>query len=648
MGRQGDTELGQIATDLSIRVRSFTRGYTSGLLLSLAFSAVVIFALGVTVERQLLELERVSVAVALGDAMRATFEIAHAGPADGLTAQQARLDAAADVLAVQGDPGYAALATEIRTLAAADTPAAETVLHTRILSLAADPLVTGTAPNGGVWSGAHLLGGFWKAALFGVLCLGLLLVGRLLRDFHTPLTEALVRWKDGFLHADQQAQRAMNFDHMTGLPTRRFLVEHLEHCRATAGQTDEPVAVLYFDFLRFRAINNEFGHEIADRLLLRLSQILNLASGTHDLVARVGGDEFAVSTFGHADHAVEVARDFAALIEAPVDIEGTRVRINCAVGVAIDDGTASASDLLTNASIALAAAKRNPDGGVELYSEELRDRTIDRQTLERELQRAVSNSEIEPFYQPQVDAKTGRVVGFEALARWRHPDRGLLRPVEFIKTAEDCGLIPGISRAMVRKSLMTLTHWLKLGLDVPKVSLNFTAQELRDPDFVDTMLFDVDRVGLKPHNICVELLEAAMIDSAEDPVVQTLARLSAAGFQVELDDFGTGHASLSNLRNIRVNGMKIDRSFVRQMHENEDQQKLTHAMLALAGSLKIASLAEGVETEAEREMLIAMGCERLQGFAIAKPMSAEDATAWLRNYQRSPASDLPAASLRAG
>lgn len=656
MAIREDNELGKIAHDLAERVRWFTRAYTAALLGMLAAATCVVITLGFVVERQGAALRAVHLSKAVHGIVLATHGFEHDREAEQVDILRDRLLRAAEGIdtARFGSPDTQADLGELtllaRKLAAAPSPIARTDLRERILEIAephdVDTLTgVGSAPN--MDPSQFGLGG-WRFPLAALLPLGLFVIGALIRRVHTPLTETLTLWKDEFVQAGNQVERALMFDQMTGLPTRRNLMILLADARESQGPDDEPLALIHFDLVKFREVNDSIGHEAADRVVLRVAQLLNLATAKSDLVARIAGDEFVVVTHGDEEHVLGVADDLVALIETPIEVDDQRAILKCNVGIAFDSQTETVESLIANAELALWSCKVGGTRKPVIYTADLRENRTDRREIEHALKVALANDEIEPFFQPQVDARSGRVVGFEALARWRHREQGILSPQHFLGIAEEAGLIRDLSRVMVRKSLDTLAFWNRLGLDVPQVSLNFTAGELRDPGFVEMLLFDTDKAGLRPENICVELLESAMIDDEDDPVISTLSRLTDVGFLVELDDFGTSHASISNLRRFQVSGMKIDRSFVQRMTENEDQQKLTHAMLSLAGSLQIGSLAEGVESEAERDMLIAMGCERLQGFGIAKPMSRDDATAWLRNYQRGSARGFGAKQAETG
>ncbi|MCL5777932.1 bifunctional diguanylate cyclase/phosphodiesterase [Limibaculum sp. FT325] len=424
------------------------------------------------------------------------------------------------------------------------------------------------------------------------------------------------------------------YDPVTGLPTRRKLAEHVAGLRRRSETAAQPLALLHLDLDGFRTVNETYGRDVADRFLGHVAETLRGACGAGDMAVRSGADDFMLLIIGRSDveEVLELAQSVQALIAARTAIEGHVLRVTASVGVAVEAPEAPVTELMTKAERALGEASRLGRGRLSLYTTDLGDRLRRRRETAEELRQALARDQIEPFFQPQIDAATGEITGFEALVRWRHPERGVLAPWQFLEIAAEAGLGAQIGAVMRAKSFRQLARWKARALGVPRIGLNFTAAELRVEGFVDTLQFDADRAGIAPGEVSVELLESAMIESQDDPVIGVLAQLSAAGFRVELDDFGTGHASISNLHRIHVDGIKIDRSFVMKLHERPEQQKLTGAMLSLAAALGIDSIAEGVETGAERELLTAMGCGKLQGYAIGRPMAGEEATLWIEHH----------------
>jgi EAL domain-containing protein (putative c-di-GMP-specific phosphodiesterase class I) len=266
---------------------------------------------------------------------------------------------------------------------------------------------------------------------------------------------------------------------------------------------------------------------------------------------------------------------------------------------------------------------------VRYFRESLRTEAEQREILFAELLGGLERGELVPFFQPQIDIASGAFTGFEALVRWMHPRRGLLPPAAFLDFAEAADLTERIGEVVLDRSLQALMAWDAAGFHVPKVGVNFALAQLRDPRLIEKIKWEVERQDIDPGRLAIEVLETVLIKSDTDLVVRNLRGLASAGFEIELDDFGTGHASIQNLRRFMVNRIKIDRSFIFGIEASEEQQTLTASMIAMARALGIHTLAEGVETAEARAVLRDLGCDQLQGYLIAKPMSFDDTFGWL-------------------
>jgi len=422
-------------------------------------------------------------------------------------------------------------------------------------------------------------------------------------------------------------RRALH-DGLTGLANRRHLVEQL-----TDKDAEMPLAVLHLDLENFRALNASFGRETGDRVLCYVADTLDGLAIMGETVARMEADAFVLATprRAHPSQLQELAVEVMRTLERRVTIDGHDLALGAVIGIAARGAGEDAIErLLVNAEIACDRARR--EGGSVYFSAEMSARLAARRQTAQELAQALMRDRIEPYFQPQIEVATGRVVGFEALARWRQPDGSVLSPYFFMDIAQDARLSQRITAAMLAHSLPALVAWRRAGLDIPRIGLNFTLRELRDPGFHDRLLFDLDRVGLTAHDLAIEILESALIRDDTDPALAQVARLSQSGFGIDLDDFGTGHASLSNLQFLTVDRIKIDRSFIRDLHLKPDLRKVTQAMIDLAKSLGITPLAEGIETEDERRIIAELGCEQMQGFAFGRPMSAERVPLWLVDH----------------
>jgi predicted signal transduction protein with EAL and GGDEF domain len=317
-------------------------------------------------------------------------------------------------------------------------------------------------------------------------------------------------------------------------------------------------------------------------------------------------------------------------ISRPIAVSSDMAQIGASIGVAFsDDANGNPERLLANADLALYEAKALGRGRHSVYCVETRHKLEHRHALLQDLKSATSRDEFDAFFQPQVDGRNGQLVGFEALARWHHPARGLLLPGEFIEVAFENGLGNAISTSVLRKAIEAFRHWRSTGLEVEQVSINLSARQLRDEDFVKKLIASVEDSDLEPANLAIEVVESVLFGDEFDPVIAHLGMLQECGFPIELDDFGSGHASISNLRKFRVNKVKIDRSFVSGVDTNPEQEVMLKAIIDLARNLGIECVAEGVESESERSKLLSMGCAQMQGYGIARPMSLDAATHWL-------------------
>ena len=289
---------------------------------------------------------------------------------------------------------------------------------------------------------------------------------------------------------------------------------------------------------------------------------------------------------------------------------------------------------MNNADLALYTAKNAGRGTHRFFTPNLRTQYEEKEELQAQIREGLEAGEFVPFFQPQVEGRSGKIVGLESLARWHHPVRGLLTPFHFLDAANDAGVLEQLDRHLLEQTFSAVHEWRSKGLDIPQISINLTAARLLEVDLVESLVFEVDKADLCPSMVGLEILESAMIDNNSRQMIENVGSLSEAGFNVELDDFGTGHASISNLRNFKVDRIKIDRSFVKDVHLYSELAKITSAMIGLAHSLRVDALAEGVETPEERLVLNALGCDHIQGFGVSRPMPGSDIPLWIRKTQK--------------
>jgi diguanylate cyclase (GGDEF)-like protein/PAS domain S-box-containing protein len=454
-----------------------------------------------------------------------------------------------------------------------------------------------------------------------------------------------VRMKDDLLAAKQLAesknveleqmqQRIRHLalhDPLTGLPNRRYLDQSVaEYQRANGGK--HSIAMLALDLDRFKQINDTLGHRAGDMTLKHVAQVLREKVDEKDFIARVGGDEFVIIVERLCDKSelATMAADIITSLKEPLVFEGHTCRFGASVGVAISDPSKpDMNDLLVKADIALYRAKEMGRNCFEFFSDDQQARILKARQDSEEILWGLELGQFVPFYQPQFDAKSGRIVGVEALARWDHPDKGVLGPFEFLKVAEDINVIDDIDHDILATVLTDMKNWEELGFDVGHASVNVSSPRLRDENLI-RRLADLD---IEPNKITFELLESIFLDEHDDVIEQNLAAIRDMGIDIDIDDFGTGHASIVGLLKLQPTRIKIDRQFVTSLEQSDEQRRLTKSIIDMGKSLGIEVLAEGVETQAQADILRTLGVDTFQGYLYAKPMSASDMKRFMINWQ---------------
>jgi diguanylate cyclase len=332
---------------------------------------------------------------------------------------------------------------------------------------------------------------------------------------------------------------------------------------------------------------------------------------------------------------VRIAGRLQLVAQQPMQLGPDVVQLTCCIGFchARQIDRVSGKAMLEAAQIATDAAMQHAPGAIRAYTVDLAQARSDRDALRSSFAAAVADGQIRAFFQPQVSTDSGAVSGMEALARWHHPDRGLLSPGVFLPAIEGTDLMDVLGEAMLTQALQALCHWDLAGLRVPSVSVNFSARELSDPELPDRLGWQLDRHGLTPDRLTVEVLESVVAKDGDDIIARNIGRIAAMGCGVDMDDFGTGNASITSIRRFALRRLKIDRSFVRAVDANRDQQQLVTAILSLAERLGLETLAEGVETQGEHAMLAQLGCGHVQGYVVGRPMPADETAPWLTDHR---------------
>jgi diguanylate cyclase (GGDEF)-like protein/PAS domain S-box-containing protein len=416
-------------------------------------------------------------------------------------------------------------------------------------------------------------------------------------------------------------------DSLTGLPNRRYMDEWLSGRGAGC-----ELALFHIDLDRFKQINDTLGHAAGDEVLRHAASVLQENAQPGDFVARIGGDEFVVAVLGSTDEnrLADLAGRIIEQMRRPLPFEETHCRCGVSIGIAIaDKGTWDeevARRLLVDADIALYRAKRNGRDRFEFFSDELRADIVRTKRLSDAVLSGLENGEFLPFFQPQFDAKTLDLVGVEALARWEHPTDGLLAPAAFLSIAEELNVAKLIDRTILEQALFQRTRWLAAGIEIPKLSVNVSASRLRDSDLAESL----SGLPIQPGSVSFELLESIFLDESDDSIVRNAEHLRSLGVDIEIDDFGTGYASISSLIHLQPARLKIDRGLVMPMVASDRERQLVAAIIEIGHSLGIEAVAEGVETLEHAALLKSLGCDALQGFALARPMRSAQLIEFIR------------------
>ncbi len=427
------------------------------------------------------------------------------------------------------------------------------------------------------------------------------------------------------------------YDTLTGLPNRALFMNLLERALARAKRhSDYLFAVLFLDLDSFKTVNDSLGHLAGDRLLVGVAQRLQECLRTNDSIARLGGDEFIILLDGIREEgdAMRVAERIERDLDAPFQLgeqDGQEVRVSASIGIAL---SASQYDqpahLVRDADTALYRAKEQGRARYEMFDQAMHTKVVARLQLENELRRAIERHEFVVHYQPIIALNSGRIVGFEALARWQSPERGLVPPIDFIPIAEDNGLIVPIDRGVLLSACLQMREWQQ---SYPReeplsISVNLSTKHFSQPGLIDQIGKSIEQTGVAAHSLKLEITESAIMQHPET-VPATLHQLRELKTQISMDDFGTGYSSLSYLHRFPLDTLKIDRSFINRLGEPGESGEIVRTIIALAHSLKMDVVAEGVETAEQAAQLNEMGCEYGQGYFFSRPVPVEAAEALL-------------------
>ncbi len=422
-------------------------------------------------------------------------------------------------------------------------------------------------------------------------------------------------------------------DPLTGLGNRRYLDANLNRLARQAERTGKALALLHIDLDRFKQINDTLGHAAGDYILVHVSEIMGNLVHPMDVLARVGGDEFVLARLiddekGEEEDLQVLARTLISAISRPVTYEHAVCRFGASIGIGIavmKGAPIDPSRLLVNADIALYRAKENGRGRFVVYNKDMEQEVIRTKRISDEVLTGLERGEFVAHYQPQVDARNFQVIGLETLVRWRHPREGLLSPAEFFPIAKELDVLTRIDRLMLRQAVADREQWKAQGLKVPRLAFNITMSGLTDQDFLNA----IAEYSGQEDSIAFELMEAIFFDDCDPDLLEAVQRIRAMGFGIEIDDFGTGHASIISLLTLKPDRLKIDQQLIQPITRSEPRRALVASIIEIGRSMGVEVVAEGVETMAHAKLLGEMGCDILQGYAFAPALDATGAGHYL-------------------
>ncbi|HET8706726.1 MAG TPA: EAL domain-containing protein, partial [Pseudomonadales bacterium] len=433
-------------------------------------------------------------------------------------------------------------------------------------------------------------------------------------------------------NAEARINNLAYYDQITHLPNRAFLEEQVIRSIASAQRNQCKSAVLFLDLDHFKNINDSLGHQSGDSVLVQVGERIKSRIRTSDTVGRYGGDEFIIvlNELRSPTDASDIARDLLKAITLPYHCNKTELRLTASIGISVyPDDASDYSQLVMNADAAMYHAKFNGRDNFQFFSAEMSKRAAAQLDMENRLRKAIELKQFVLYYQPQINLKTNEIIGVEALIRWIDPERGMIPPLEFIPLAEERGLIIPIGDWALEEACLQQTRWTKAGLPPLTMAVNVAASQFQHANLAEKVKDVIQKTQINPTLLEIEMTESAVMQDAEQLIV-TLAALREIGVSLAVDDFGTGYSSLSYLKRFRLNKLKIDRSFVRDIQDDNEDLSIVKAIIALAHQMKISVIAEGVETSVQRDILKEANCDKYQGYYFSKPLPADEIETLLR------------------
>ncbi len=417
-----------------------------------------------------------------------------------------------------------------------------------------------------------------------------------------------------------------NHDSLTGLPNRALFTTRLKQGVEIAQQEQRNLALFFIDLDKFKEINDSLGHDVGDKVLKIVADILQNSIRKEDTLARLAGDEFTIimEDLKYSHDASKLGHDILKIFSEPIYVDNHVLYITCSIGISLYPQDAdNEKDLLKYADTAMYIAKGNGRNSIQFYNHEMTKYALNQIQMKTQLRQAIDNEEFLLHYQPQIDISTNKIIGVEALIRWQHPTKGLLTPKKFINLAEETGMIIEIDKWVMQTALKQVSQWINEGLNLGTLSLNISIKQLENTNFVKNLKYNIDKFGFNPKCLELEITEGHMM---KDPmtIINTLKQISDFGINISIDDFGTGYSSMSLLKRLPINRLKIDKSFLEYIPEDEEDIAIINSIIALAKSLNLELIAEGVETLEQVNFLRSKSCMYVQGHYYFHPLSDEE------------------------
>ena len=438
------------------------------------------------------------------------------------------------------------------------------------------------------------------------------------------------------IQVQERLQHMAHHDALTDLPNRNLFLDRLQQSLTRARWHNRLVAVMFMDLDRFKNINDTLGHNVGDQLLLQLSERLSNSVRDGDTIGRFGGDEFAIllDDIDSDNHISTLAEKLLDTLTRPFKINKQELYVTASIGISIFPNDGEDSDtLLRNADVAMYRAKDLGKNNYQFYSDDLSARIFERMTLESHLRHALERNEFVLYYQPQIDTRTQKITGVEALLRWQHPEFGLVTPNNIIPLMEETGLIESVGRWILETACRQSRAWHDAGWSYLHLSVNISSRQFNDPDFISSVQDIISTTGINPEFLELELTESMLMRNAS-ATINAFKSLNSLGVRFAIDDFGTGYSSLSYLRRFPIDTIKIDRSFIHDVTDNPDDAAIASAIIVMGQNLSLNVIAEGVENQQQLEFLTSRNCHYLQGNFFSRPLAADDLTALLEHQQQ--------------